>query len=196
MGSVPPDCAHAVNAPSGSVRAEDVPTAQWVTHPRAAAADSASRAIRLFPTPAALQITMPDAPGSDIAASMSRISSERPVSVHVGRMHIKVRAQVGAPQSNDGLARRALADRLDSHAKATRFRRRLSARRVMGGRPEPFRYIGVCRRPRRRDQVKDHRRPAQGSRRVAGTHRHRTGARLCPQSRGSLRDVGSAGIGC
>ena len=55
--------AHEARAPSGSVRAEDVPIAQWVTHPRAAAADSASRAIRLFPTPAAPQITIPENPG-------------------------------------------------------------------------------------------------------------------------------------
>jgi len=69
----------------GSVRAQDVPTAQWVTHPRDAADSSASRAMRLFPTPAAPQITIPDDLVSDNAASMSRISSERPVNGHVNR---------------------------------------------------------------------------------------------------------------
>jgi hypothetical protein len=80
-----PDCAQAVNAPSGSVRADDVPTTQWVTDPREAAAESASRAIRLFPIPAAPQITTPDKPGSDSAASTSRISFERPVNGHDNR---------------------------------------------------------------------------------------------------------------
>ena len=50
--SVTPDCAHAVKAPSGSVRAEDVPTAHRPSHPCDTAADKPSRAIRLFPTPA------------------------------------------------------------------------------------------------------------------------------------------------
>jgi hypothetical protein len=67
------------------VRAEDVPTTQWITQPRDEAADSASRAMRLLPTPAAPQITMPDEPGSDSAASMRRISSERPVNGHANR---------------------------------------------------------------------------------------------------------------
>ena len=78
------DRTHAVKAPSGSPRAQDVPTAQWVRIP-ATAESSASRAMRLLPTPAAPQITIPDEPRSDIAASMSRISFERPVNGHVNR---------------------------------------------------------------------------------------------------------------
>jgi hypothetical protein len=85
--SAPSDWTHAVNAPSGSVRAQDVPTAQWVTHPRDAAESSASRAMRLLPTPAAPQITIPDEPLSDSAASMSRISSKRPVNGHANRTY-------------------------------------------------------------------------------------------------------------
>jgi len=38
-----------------------------------------------LPTPAAPQITIPDELGSDNAASMSRISSERPVNGHANR---------------------------------------------------------------------------------------------------------------
>ena len=77
------DPAHVAKAPRGSVRAEDVPTAQRTSHPFKAADESASRAIRLFPTPAAPQMTIPERSEADIAASMSRISSERPVSGHV-----------------------------------------------------------------------------------------------------------------
>ena len=80
--SVTPDCAHAVNAPSGIARAEDVPTAHRPSHPCDAAADNASRAIRLFPTPAAPQTTIPETSEAEMAASMVRISSERPINGH------------------------------------------------------------------------------------------------------------------
>ena len=77
-----PDCAHAVKAPSGIARAEDVPTAHRTSHPRDAAADNASRAIRLLPTPAAPQTTIPETSEAEMAASIVRISSERPINGH------------------------------------------------------------------------------------------------------------------
>ena len=80
--SVTPDGVHAVKAPSGSVRAEDVPTAHRVWRPRDAAADKASRVIRLFPTPAAPETTIPETSDATMAAPIRRISSERPVNGH------------------------------------------------------------------------------------------------------------------
>src|SRR5215211_1170578 len=80
--SAAPTGAHAVNAPSGIARADEAPTVQRVSQPRAAAAVNASRAIRLFPTPAAPQMSIPPTPGVEMAASMERISELRPVSGH------------------------------------------------------------------------------------------------------------------
>ena len=80
-----PDCAHAVKAPSGIARAEDVPTAHRPSHPCDAATDNASRAIRLLPTPAAPQTTIPETSEAKMAASIARISSERPINGHDNR---------------------------------------------------------------------------------------------------------------
>ena len=84
-GQWPPDPAHGANAPRGSLRADVVPTAQRGSKPWDAADDSASRAIRLFPTPAGPLTRIPATPGSDMAATMVRISSERPINGHVKR---------------------------------------------------------------------------------------------------------------
>ena len=83
--SLPVDVAHGANAPSGTLRADVVPTAQRDSHPRDEAADTASRAIRLFPTPAAPHTRIPGRSGAERAASMVRFSSRRPVSGHVNR---------------------------------------------------------------------------------------------------------------
>jgi hypothetical protein len=75
-----------VKAPNGIARAEDEPTAHRPSHPRDATADKASRAIRLFPTPAAPQTTIPETSEATMAASMVRISSERPINGHDKRI--------------------------------------------------------------------------------------------------------------
>ena len=69
--SVPAELAHGARAPSGSSRADDVPTVQRISHPSAAADESASRAIRLLPTPAAPLTTIPDELGADTAFRLS-----------------------------------------------------------------------------------------------------------------------------
>src|SRR6476659_5918122 len=90
--SVTPDGAHPVKAPRGMARAEDVPTVQRVSHPFDAAADNASRAIRVFPTPSAPQRRMPGTSEAEIAASMVRISSERPINGQDKRTYKSLRA--------------------------------------------------------------------------------------------------------
>ena len=81
--SMTPDSAHGAKAPSGTVRADDVPTAHRTSPPRDAATDNASRAIVLFPTPAAPRTTMPETSEAEMAASIAPISTERPVNGHV-----------------------------------------------------------------------------------------------------------------
>ena len=49
-----------MNAPSGSARADSVPTIHFVRSPDAAARRSASRASQVLPTPAAPAITTPE----------------------------------------------------------------------------------------------------------------------------------------
>ena len=83
--SVASDGAQLVNAPSGIARAEDVPTVHRVSHPADAAAYSASRVVRLFPTPSAPQTSTPETSGAARAASMVRVSSERPINGHDNR---------------------------------------------------------------------------------------------------------------
>ncbi|MDT5186318.1 MAG: hypothetical protein QOI29_4476, partial [Mycobacterium sp.] len=53
---------------------------------------NASRAIRLFPTPAAPQIRMPEASEAEMAASIVRISSERPINGNDKRTSKSLRA--------------------------------------------------------------------------------------------------------
>ena len=79
--------AHGVIAPNGRVRAAEVPTTQRISHFLAAKVCSVSRTMRLFPTPAAPLTTMPAESASRSAASMSRVSFERPVNGHVNRTH-------------------------------------------------------------------------------------------------------------
>jgi hypothetical protein len=67
------------------LRADVVPTAQRGSKPWGATADIASRTIRLFPTPAGPLTRSPARSDSDIAATMVRISSERPINGHVNR---------------------------------------------------------------------------------------------------------------
>ena len=81
------DPTQSLTAPSGSARAEVVPTSQRTSHPREEKSESASRARRLFSTPGAPQMTVPDESRSDTADSISRNSSERPVSGHRKRTH-------------------------------------------------------------------------------------------------------------
>src|SRR5277367_6729955 len=92
MVLVTPDGAHAVKAPSGIARAEDVPTAHRHSHPCDSAADKASRAIRLLPTPAAPYTTIPEASEAKMAASIAPISSERPINGHAKRTSKSLRA--------------------------------------------------------------------------------------------------------
>lgn len=73
---------HAVKAPNGMPRADDVPTTQRVSQPRDGFPDRAARASLLFPTPGTPRTTMPDISGAVMASSIWRISSERPVSGH------------------------------------------------------------------------------------------------------------------
>ena len=83
----PPDGpAHDLKAPNGRARAEFVATTHRTSHPFEAAEVIASRAIRLFPTPAAPLTTIPLQSRSDRAASISRISFDRPVSGHPNRI--------------------------------------------------------------------------------------------------------------
>lgn len=74
---------HELKAPNGRPRAELVATTHRTSHPVDAAEVIASRAIRLFPTPTAPHTTIPAQSRSDNAASISRISFDRPVSGHV-----------------------------------------------------------------------------------------------------------------
>src|SRR5260370_39098766 len=76
------DPTQAANAPSGTARADDVPTAHRVSHPVDAAAARPSRTMRLFPTPAAPLTTIPDASEPQSAPLISRNSSEPPVHGH------------------------------------------------------------------------------------------------------------------
>jgi len=99
--SVTPDGAHPVKAPSGIARAEEVPTVQRVSHPFDAAADKASRAIRVFPTPSAPQTRMPGTSEAEMAASMVRISSERPINGQDKRTYKSLRAPL-APRGDNG----------------------------------------------------------------------------------------------
>ena len=84
--SPPAGPTHELNAPNGRARAELVATTHRTTQPVEAAQAVASRAIRLLPTPAAPLTTIPLQSRSDNAASMSRISFDRPVSGHPNRM--------------------------------------------------------------------------------------------------------------
>lgn len=90
--SPPAGPAHDAKAPNGRACAELVATTHRTSHLFDAAEVVASRAIRLFPTPAAPHTTIPQQPRSDRAASMSRISFDRPVSGHVNRMQVRVGA--------------------------------------------------------------------------------------------------------
>ena len=76
---------YTLKAPSGIACAEDDPTVHRVSQPSDAARASTSRAIRLFPTPDAPQMRTPATSEAEIAASMVRISSERPINGHDNR---------------------------------------------------------------------------------------------------------------
>jgi len=82
MVSLTPDWAHAVKAPSGSARADEVPATHRHSHPCDSAVDKASRASRLLPTPAAPETTIPAASGAERADSIALVSCERPVNGH------------------------------------------------------------------------------------------------------------------
>jgi hypothetical protein len=94
---------HEAKAPSGRLRAADVPTAHRVSQSLDIAEDNTSLASRLFPTPAAPDTIIPGQSAADMAAAIASISTVRPVSGHDKRTQRSVGARRQLDQDNSDI---------------------------------------------------------------------------------------------